>query len=190
MYSRNIDRMAKIREKFKDVEFLVVYVREAHPGSKLHQHRSLETKRAAARDLAEGLGERRTILLDSVDGAMHRRYGALPNMIYVIDPHGRVIYRHDWAVPDELETVLAHRDKIYLNEHANTFELKPLDLKTNIHMFKSVLRGGWDAVWDLVKAIPRFMPIHLKVDREYRKRAKGRPMTIDANRPEALQNAS
>jgi len=173
MYTRNVDTMAAVRAKHPDVRFVVVYVREAHPGSKLPQHVSLDAKAKAAERLREEVGEDREILLDDMQGSMHRAYGAMPNMVYVINPEGRVVYRHDWTVPEELERVLAERERIHAGEHAYTGELKAFGPRTNWHLFKTVGRGGWDAIWDLVKVLPLFLVEHLKVDRLYRTRERG-----------------
>ena len=170
MYSRNIDKMAVVRRRHPDVEFLLVYVREAHPGSKLPQHNSIEDKRAAAERLQRETSESREILLDDMEGSMHRHYGAMPNMLYVIDPDGKVVYRHDWTLVDEVDRVLRNRDQPYTNEHAFSGELHAFGPKTTWHLFKTVGRGGWDAIWDLVRAMPVFLVRHLKVDRHYRQR--------------------
>ena len=39
MYTKNIPGMAELRGAHPDVRFLVVYVREAHPGERLRQHK-------------------------------------------------------------------------------------------------------------------------------------------------------
>lgn len=48
MYTKNIPGMKELRAEFPDVEFIVVYVREAHPGERLSQHQSFEEKKKAA----------------------------------------------------------------------------------------------------------------------------------------------
>ena len=49
MYTKNIPDMKTIQDDFPDVEFRLIYVREAHPGERLHQHRSIEEKVEAAK---------------------------------------------------------------------------------------------------------------------------------------------
>ena len=79
MYTRNISKMNKLREKYSDVEFILIYVREAHPGSKLPQHNSLDKKVSYAAKLDSVCSERRKVLVDDIEGSMHREYGAMPN---------------------------------------------------------------------------------------------------------------
>ena len=44
MYVKNIPGIKRLQNKYPDVEFLLVYVREAHPGSRLGPHESNEQK--------------------------------------------------------------------------------------------------------------------------------------------------
>ena len=62
MYTKNITIMEEVVKEFPDVEFLCVYVREAHPGERLGPHRSMDDKKAAANLLAPRYGEFRRIL--------------------------------------------------------------------------------------------------------------------------------
>ncbi len=164
MYTRNINKMNALAKKYPDVEFVVVYVREAHPGSKLPQHSSLKDKQSIAACLSKTCNEQRSILVDDMKGSMHRHYGEMPNIIYVINPDGEVIYRHNWGNAEELDLVLENREQRYTNEYASTWELQPFGYNTTIQLFKSVGRGGWDAIWDLVKSMPSIVWEHLKTD--------------------------
>ena len=47
-----------------------------------------------------------TILVDDVAGTGHELYGTLPNMTYVIDRGGKVLFRSDWTDPPTIERVL------------------------------------------------------------------------------------
>ena len=42
MYTKNIPDMKRIQDAFPDVVFLLIYVREAHPGERLHQHKDFD----------------------------------------------------------------------------------------------------------------------------------------------------
>ena len=48
----------------------------------------------------------RPILVDDVEGTGHELYGALPNMTYVIDRGGKVLFRSDWTDAPTIEKVL------------------------------------------------------------------------------------
>ncbi len=124
MYSKNIPDMKGIENEYPDVEFLVIYVREAHPGERLHQHKNFEEKLAAARLLKPRYGEHRRILVDSHEGGFHRMYGMMPNILYVIRPDGKIHYRSNWATAGRLRAALADRQNFHTYENADVKELK------------------------------------------------------------------
>ena len=76
----------------------------------------------------------------------------------MIDPNGKVIYRCDWAFPKLIDKVLAGRDRIHTDEHVQIITAAPWI------MVPVVLRGGWDALWDLIVALPFIALAHLKAD--------------------------
>ena len=69
------------RYRHQGFEFFTVYVREPHPGENYGPHKTLEQKLKAARECREQDGIQTPILVDGLDGAVHRCYGSLPNMI-------------------------------------------------------------------------------------------------------------
>ena len=76
---------------------IFVYTREAHPGEKHRHHESFEDKLASARRLVERFGVQRRVLVDDLSGTVHRAYGTLPNMTYVVRRRGDVYYRASWT---------------------------------------------------------------------------------------------
>ena len=60
-------------------------------------HDNIGAKLACARLLHEEAGISRDILVDDLAGRVHRAYGLMPNMTWVIDRGGRVAYKADWA---------------------------------------------------------------------------------------------
>jgi len=164
-YSKNIDRMAELRADFPEVEFLLIYVREAHPGERLHQHRSFADKQRAARLLPDRYNENRRILIDSLEGDMHRSYGAMPNVVYVVDPEGSVHYRSDWAHVDKLRTALSDRSKPHPEEHAKLKEISAQrDIWTAI---RTMWTGGLLALWDFIAQTPALYRKHKLIDAYY-----------------------
>ena len=105
--------MQQLAEKYRDrdVEVLTVYVREAHPGERGYreyaQPRDFDHKLAYARALAAAEALTGPVLVDGMDEAVHRQYGGLPNMVYVIDKAGQVAYKATWTLPAEIDQVLA-----------------------------------------------------------------------------------
>ncbi len=79
------------------VRFVFVYTREAHPGEKFPHHTSIEQKLRHARAMVERDGLHRPMLVDDLDGTVHRAYGRLPNMSYIVAGGGRIRYRAAWT---------------------------------------------------------------------------------------------
>ncbi len=80
-------------ERDPNVEFFFVYTREAHPGDKLAAHQSYEDKVKAAELLRDAESIDIPIIVDEVNGQIHRKYGTLPNPTFVIDKSGRIAFR-------------------------------------------------------------------------------------------------
>ena len=104
--------MERLQEKYRDrdVEFLTVYVREAHPGERAYreygQHQDFGQKLRYARELVAKEKFTTAVVVDGMNESVHRRYGSLPNMLYVIDKAGNIAYKPTWTVAEELDTVL------------------------------------------------------------------------------------
>ena len=169
-YTKNIDQMRGLRGEFPDVEFLLIYVREAHPGERLSQHKRFSDKLNAARLLPEKYHEDRRILIDTLNGDMHRVYGAMPNVIYVINPEGSVHYRCDWTHVDGLRTALSKRDHVHAIEHAS---LKDISASRTLWVaIKTMWTGGFLALWDFIAATPALYRHHKLIDAYYDKHGK------------------
>lgn len=148
MYGRNAEAMNELAARFPRVAFMVLYVREIHPGRKIGPHRDLAEKVRRARELRVLFGERRRILVDDLEGRVHRALGGFPNMVYVIQPGGRIGYRSDWADPKRLRKVLREIDAIHPEEHVDP------GLAAFVSGLGALARGGWDAALDFAGALP------------------------------------
>lgn len=114
-YRQHIEPMTRIAANHggTDTVFLVVYVREAHPGHRLPHFTTLAEKiDRAGRVTEREPRESRVLLVDDVAGSFHRTYGSMPNMVYVIDASFRVAYRSDWTHPAMVDQVLSHADEL------------------------------------------------------------------------------
>lgn len=90
----SIRKLNDLYEEYGDeVEFLFVYVREAHPGEELGPHKEMRDKVAAAEQLRDEEEIEMPILVDDLNGRIHRKYGKAPNPTYLIDRSGRVAFR-------------------------------------------------------------------------------------------------
>ena len=96
IYQTRLKGMHDVASEFPDCQFLVLYVREAHPGANVCQHESNADKLASASELKRTFHENREILVDDIDGTAHRLYGAMPNSVFIIDGQGRIAFRSDW----------------------------------------------------------------------------------------------
>jgi peroxiredoxin len=97
-----------LQEEFasRDVSFFLLYTRESHPAENYAAHQSLEQKISYARDLQRLENVRLPIIVDHLDGRIHRAYGAWPNALYVIHKDGRLILRSNMANDRELRQFL------------------------------------------------------------------------------------
>ncbi len=116
-------RIEQVRDRFaEDVEFFVVYVREAHPTDGwqvdanvqdevfYRQHQSIDERTEVAQTCSLDLNITIPILVEEMDNAIDETYGAAPERLYLIDAEGKVAY-HGGAGPfffdlDEWEQVI------------------------------------------------------------------------------------
>ncbi|MBZ0136330.1 MAG: hypothetical protein K8I27_08155 [Planctomycetes bacterium] len=104
-------------EHGKEVAFLFVYTREAHPDDgpedrrdasstggwkmkgnkiKIDTHQTYKNREKAARDLKSAGKEDWVVLVDAMDDRAHEAWGLLPNMGFWIDPQGRIAHKWSW----------------------------------------------------------------------------------------------
>ena len=105
-----------------NARFLLVYVREAHAadewvmpdndarGLVVPQPTSFEERASAARECVGDFMLSMPTVVDGVDDAVCREYGAWPDRLYVIDAAGRIAYQGDPGPfgfkPDEVREFL------------------------------------------------------------------------------------
>ncbi|WP_157851035.1 peroxiredoxin family protein [Gordonia phthalatica] len=156
-YVSRVDPMNEMAARYPDAEFLVLYVREAHPGGRLPAHADAAHKSIAARVAVDEEREGRTILLDDLNGTAHQKYGSLPNTVHVIDPHGIVAYRAAFNEPTSTEAALR---KILDGQDASDVPapFRPAGMK---HFVRALRRGGWRATWDILWSLPALALAHL-----------------------------
>ena len=105
------------------VEFLAVYVREAHPldgwrmasndraGIKVKQPRARTERLQVARTCCSSLEIKMPVLVDEMDDRVGHAYSGMPDRLYVLDRQGRVAYKGGRGPfgfkPGEMEQALA-----------------------------------------------------------------------------------
>lgn len=80
-----------------DVTFIMMYVREAHPGEHFAQSETIEEKLGYARALKDFYDIQGTVATDNVDGDLHRALDPKPNSAFLMDRDGTILFRSLWA---------------------------------------------------------------------------------------------
>ncbi|CAN5679372.1 hypothetical protein BH23CHL4_BH23CHL4_01930 [soil metagenome] len=68
--------------------------------------RTMDQKLCHAREFASRNGISRPVVADDLAGTLHRAYGMLPNMTYIISAAGRILFRSDWTDPLTIEAAV------------------------------------------------------------------------------------
>ncbi len=156
-YERNL---SKLVSKFAPrVEFLMVYTREAHPGERIRSHRATGEKVEHAKIFKELENVKLHVLIDSVDGRVHKKYGNLPNMIYIINKEGRIVYKASWTDSREIEEVLENlllwekegftpMDSVAVVQKYHFIRDQDVELRRRVYA-----RAGQEAIEDLKREI-------------------------------------
>jgi peroxiredoxin len=135
-----------------DVEFLFVYVREAHPGDLIPAHSSMNDKVGTAELLRDEEELEMPILVDELSGKVHRKYSGQPNPAFLIDRSGRVAYRQLALNPDEMDQAIeelldrqqergADRAIVHGGESTSVPALKPM-----LYAHRALERGGHQSI--------------------------------------------
>lgn len=90
----------------RGVAFFLLYTRESHPAENYPAHGSLQQKIARARDLQRLESIEFPVIVDHLDGRIHRAYGVWPNALFVIHKDGRLVFRSNMANHGELRQYL------------------------------------------------------------------------------------
>ncbi len=88
----------ELQARFGDrVRFVMIDVREAHPGKAVPQPRGTDEKRAHAEQLRDLHGFEFELAVDDIDGTFHRALSPKPNSAYVLGKDGAILFRAHWA---------------------------------------------------------------------------------------------
>ena len=108
MCAFEVPALNALQEEFAgcNFAFLLLYTRESHPAENYGAHESFEQKLSYARELQRLENIRLPMIVDHLDGRIHRAYGPWPNALFVIDKDGRLIFRSNMANHRELREFL------------------------------------------------------------------------------------
>lgn len=152
MFCDRIPAMEDLVRSHPEAAFFIIYSREAHPGERTGPHRSAADKLAAARRLVAEEPLTRTVLVDDLEGTVHRAYGAVWDPVFVLDAAGRVVCRLAWNDPARVASVLEG-----LRGGGEVEPVESVDMlrAPSPHGFgHGLLRGGLRAVLDFYNAGP------------------------------------
>jgi len=142
-----------------EIEFLFVYVREAHPGEVIPAHRSMREKIEAARLLRDEEDMQMPILVDDLRGSIHRRYSKLPNPSFLIGKSGRLAFFSLWSKPEtlgaaieELLGVQQERRMDHAIVHGGQDLAMPLPYSA-LSAYRALERGGKQSLSDFRQAL-------------------------------------
>jgi peroxiredoxin len=161
MTAGSIKGIQRLYDQFRgdEIEFLFVYVREAHPGEKILAHSSLAGKVKAARLFRDEENLSMPIVVDDLRGSIHRKYSKLPNPAYLIDKSGRVAFRCMWANPAALGKAMTELLELQQQRGANRGTVNsgqdlamPLSYGA-IVSYRALERGGRRSLADFREAL-------------------------------------
>ncbi len=88
----------ELHARFGDrVRFVMVNVREAHPGKAVPQPETLDDKTAHAGQLRDFHGFQFEVAVDDIGGTLHRAVSPKPNSAYLLGKDGTILFRAQWA---------------------------------------------------------------------------------------------
>lgn len=160
MFAAQRNQMNKLAVKYDSINFLILYVREAHPGKRINNHSNQQEKDELAAMMVKHDGvKNRTVIVDDFTGTLHKQLGLLPNMVFLFDKNRKVVYRNNWSEAKELEKAI--------KKHINTQDvvpykwkmLPPPNIKEEYKVFK---RAGWNAFIDFLIELPKVIVMHLQ----------------------------
>ena len=136
-----------LHEKFGDkVEFVLLNVREAHPGERVPQPENITGKREHARQLKQLYDVDLTVATDDIDGSLDPK----PNAAFLMSTTGTVLFRSLWA-SDGKALTQALEDLVHDRPQSKTQSQKmfmPV-VKAMGHVYEVMQRGGPQSVRDL-----------------------------------------
>lgn len=92
------DGLRELHIRYGDrVRFVLVNVREAHPGAAMPQPQSFEEKLSHAAALGAHHRLPFEVGVDDINGTLHRLFGPRPSSAYLIAPSGEILFRAQWS---------------------------------------------------------------------------------------------
>ena len=157
MYANSKSPMNELMDAFPNYHFLLLYVREAHPGKRTNGIKTSKEKCANALATRKLFNERRELLIDDLDGKGHLLYGGMPNMVYLIDTDGTVRFRANWTNPKALEKALKDPKLIVKKDFYEVNKPSPFTA------IRTLMIGGFRALYEFLVNLPKLIKQHKEV---------------------------
>ena len=108
MCAFEVPAINQLQQEFgaNNFSFFLLYTRESHPAENYRPHTTFEQKLSYAGDLRKLEDVRFPIIVDHLDGRIHRAYGVWPNALFIIHKDGRLVFRSNMANHRELRQFL------------------------------------------------------------------------------------
>jgi hypothetical protein len=92
------DGLRELHARYGDrVRFVLINVREAHPGASTPQPHTDRQKSEHASRLKQHHRLPFEVATDDLDGTLHRAFGPRPSSAYLVDPSGEITFRAHWS---------------------------------------------------------------------------------------------
>lgn len=151
-FLENLPAMNALANRHLNVAFVVLYVREDHPGEILQAHHHMEQKFDRAAALSTKLVSYREVLVDDIHGSAHRAYGGLPNMVYWIGKDQTIRHKQLWNHPARLDLMLSG---LFLLDSSLDEDHIPDHLPKFSTTCSALLKAGPTAAFDYLKSLPK-----------------------------------
>lgn len=151
-----IPGLNELHSQFRDdVRFVMVNVREAHPGEIIPQPEELDEKRENAQRLKDLRHIPYEVAVDDIDGTLHRALSPKPNSAYLLGQNGNILFRAHWAndtkgIKRALEAVTSGRP---LKRTKSRGIIRPMwpTMRYISPVLEEAGKGAWRDMW---RAVP------------------------------------
>ena len=147
--------LKELHRRYGDrVRFVMVNVREAHPGANVTQPREIDEKREHAVLLRQFHDLRFEVAVDDIGGTLHRALGPKPNSAYLLAEDGTILFRAHWAndtkaLREALDAITEGRP---LRRTVSRGLIRPVwpTVRYVAPVLDRAGRGGWRDLWKVV----------------------------------------
>jgi thiol-disulfide isomerase/thioredoxin len=137
----------------ESVDFIMLYVREAHPGELITQAETMDEKLEHARALKQLYDISWTVAADTIDGDLHRALDPKPNSAFLMNSDGKILFRSLWA--SDRDALHAALDAVVNGRAPGNSQSETLTgpvVRAMGQVQEVMTRGGPQAVRDLWRA--------------------------------------